>query len=100
MRKRKHFSLIWRRRPGRETNSKEGAPDGGSREKGCRVPWGHWLGGEGRQMAESQVKTFGRKVMDMLETWVTDGSEVKSRRTASQRAKGKGSQLQTLALID
>lgn len=87
-------------RPGLGTNSREGPPGDGSREKGCPLPWGHWLGGEGRQMAGSQVKTVGRKEIGMLESWVIDGSEVKSRRTASQRANGRGSQLQTLVLIE
>ena len=50
-------------------------------------------------MAGSLVKTFGRKKMGILESWVIDGSGVRSR-TAGQRAKGKGSQLQTLVLIE
>ena len=35
----------------------------------------------------------------MVKSWIIDGSEVKSR-TVGRRAKGRGSQLQTLALIE
>lgn len=59
-----------------------------------------WGAGEVRQMLASQVKTVGRKEIGMLESWVINGSEVKSRRAAGQRTKGRGSQFQTLALTE